>query len=340
MSDTDGGEALPLLAYTLAELAEGVERGGRLLLSRYEHLGGVRGTLARQANAALDAAAAAGGRDRQQIVRGLLALVTVDEHGRPTRRRVPLAELPAAELEPFIVRRLLTSDNDERGAVVEVAHEAIMSAWAPLASAVGTNSVALRARREVEQATDGWSAAGRPLDRLWERGQLAAAVADTGVRTRVVSRAAGDAAAPRRRRPWPRRELITARVELSPRATQFLRASLRRDHRRRARSTAVLAASLLILALAAAGVALVQLRDAGRQQRIATSRLLMTQADATVARNPRGRCRSVRRPSTSTLTTRRGRRLPGSSAAPATRARSAATPRRCATSRSPAMDAP
>jgi len=48
VSDTDGGEALPLLAYTLAELAEGVERGGRLLLSRYEHLGGVRGTLARQ----------------------------------------------------------------------------------------------------------------------------------------------------------------------------------------------------------------------------------------------------------------------------------------------------
>ena len=101
VSDTDGGEALPLLAYTLAELAEGVERGGRLLLSRYEHLGGVRGTLARQADAALDAAAAVGGRNREQIVRGLLALVTVDEHGRPTRRRVPLGELPAAGARTF-----------------------------------------------------------------------------------------------------------------------------------------------------------------------------------------------------------------------------------------------
>lgn len=282
VSDTDGGEALPLLAYTLAELAEGVERGGRLLLSRYEQLGGVQGTLARQADAALDAAATAGGRNRQQIVRGLLALVTVDEHGRPTRRRVPLAELPAAELEPFIVRRLLTSDGDERGAVVEVAHEAIMSAWTPLARAVAADSVALRARREVEQAADAWSAAGSPPDRLWERGQLAAAVAETGVRTVVVPRPAGDAAT----RPWPRRGLVTDRVELSGRAVQFLQASLRRDRRRRARSTTVLA-SLLILAVVAAGVALVQLRDAGRQQRIATSRLLMSQADATVARNPR-----------------------------------------------------
>ncbi len=31
VADTDGGEALPLLAYTLAQLAEGVGRGGRLL---------------------------------------------------------------------------------------------------------------------------------------------------------------------------------------------------------------------------------------------------------------------------------------------------------------------
>ena len=39
VADTDGGEALPLLAYTLEQLVEGVGRGGRLLVSRYEQLG-------------------------------------------------------------------------------------------------------------------------------------------------------------------------------------------------------------------------------------------------------------------------------------------------------------
>ena len=55
VADTAGGEALPLLAYTLAQLADGVGRGGRLSLSRYQQLGGVRGTLTRQADAALQA---------------------------------------------------------------------------------------------------------------------------------------------------------------------------------------------------------------------------------------------------------------------------------------------
>ena len=48
VADTDSGEALPLLAYTLAQLADGVGRGGRLLASRYEQLGGVQGALTRR----------------------------------------------------------------------------------------------------------------------------------------------------------------------------------------------------------------------------------------------------------------------------------------------------
>jgi hypothetical protein len=52
VADTDSGEALPLLAYTLVQLADGVGRGGRLLASRYAQLGGVHGALGRQADAA------------------------------------------------------------------------------------------------------------------------------------------------------------------------------------------------------------------------------------------------------------------------------------------------
>ena len=39
VDDTCGGEALPLLAYTLAELARGVVRGGALSAARYAELG-------------------------------------------------------------------------------------------------------------------------------------------------------------------------------------------------------------------------------------------------------------------------------------------------------------
>ncbi|MGH3800152.1 MAG: TIR domain-containing protein, partial [Pseudonocardiaceae bacterium] len=88
VDDTGSGEALPLLAFTLAQLADGVGRGGRLSGTRYEQLGGVQGALTRQADAALADAIATGGRSRGEVIAGLLRLVIVDEQGRPTRWRV------------------------------------------------------------------------------------------------------------------------------------------------------------------------------------------------------------------------------------------------------------
>ena len=206
VADTDSGEALPLLAYTLAQLADGVGRGGRLLASRYQQLGGVQGTLTRSADAALDEAARSGA-GRDQVIRSLLRLVTVDEQGRPTRWRVPRNELPpasAAELEPFVARRLLTTDSADDGPTVEVAHESFLTAWPPLSQAVTANSTALRARRAVERAAEEWAGDGRAPARLWERGQLASALADTGARLAGSPRAcrhpAGRAAARTRSR--------------------------------------------------------------------------------------------------------------------------------------------
>ena len=114
VADTDSGEALPLLAYTLAQLADGVGRGGRLSTSRYEQLGGVQGALARQADAAL-AGSGRERRGREQVIRELLRLVTVDEQGRPTRWRVRRGDLPDAvltEFDAFVARRLLITDED------------------------------------------------------------------------------------------------------------------------------------------------------------------------------------------------------------------------------------
>ena len=151
VEDTGSGEALPLLAFTLAELAIGVTRGGRLLISRYEQLGGVQGALVRQADAALREAVTAGGRSSEAVLRELLRLVTVDEKNEPVRWSVPRAEISATrliELDPFVAHRLVATDKVDSTALLVnqlpatdsgegvdalgVAHEAFLTAWPPL----------------------------------------------------------------------------------------------------------------------------------------------------------------------------------------------------------------
>ncbi|MGH3829924.1 MAG: TIR domain-containing protein [Pseudonocardiaceae bacterium] len=269
VADTDSGEALPLLAFTLSRLAGGVSRGGQLSTARYDELGGVQGALTRQADTALADATAATGRRREEVIAGLLRLVTVDEQGRPTRWRVPREELPepvTRELDAFIERRLLTTDTgNDHGVVIGVAHEAFLSAWPPLAQEIEKNKAALRARRAVEQAATEWDGHKRPAVRLWERNQLAAAVADTGAH--LQSRA-----------------LVADHVDLSPTARTFLRASIRRDRVRRGRAVTVLSV-LLVLAVVAAGIAFVQRAATEQQRNIAVSQKVAGQAPALRATN-------------------------------------------------------
>ena len=269
VADTDSGEGLPLLAFTLAQLADGVGRGSRLSGARYDQLGGVQGALTRQADAALAEAVTAGGRHREEVISGLLRLVTVDERGRPTRWRIPKAQLPepvARELDVFVTRRLVTTDTDTDTLVIGVVHEAFLSAWPPLAQAIKENASALRARRAVEQAATEWNNDGRPPARLWERGQLAAALADTGAHLQA-------------------RDLLTDRVDLSSTARDFLRTSIRRDRLRRGRAVIVLSA-LLILAVVAAGLAVVAQRAAEQERNVAVSQRVAAQALELRATNP------------------------------------------------------
>jgi energy-coupling factor transporter ATP-binding protein EcfA2 len=88
VADTEGGEALPLLAFTLHELAADLNAGGTLSVERYKAIGGVRGALARHADAALAEAVRTTGLTEQDVLAGLIRLVTVDDTGRQARRRV------------------------------------------------------------------------------------------------------------------------------------------------------------------------------------------------------------------------------------------------------------
>jgi WD40 repeat protein len=296
VGDSDTGEALPLLAFTLEQLADGVGRGGQLSTARYEELGGVQGALVRQADAALADARAAAGRSPGEVTDGLLRLVTVDEQGNPTRWRVDRDELPEPvriELDAFVARRLLTTDTDNGTVVVGVTHEAFLSAWPPLTAAIVAAASALRMRRAVEQAAIEWDRNGRPSSRLWERGQLAAAVNDTGARIQPASRSSGSpaGASSTQQQRWRwlldrNPTLATDRVALSPRARAFLHASIRVDRRRRRRGTTILSL-LLVLAVAAAGVAVNRQHAAQLQQRVATAHGLVARAEAARESDPR-----------------------------------------------------
>jgi hypothetical protein len=231
-----------------------------------------------------------------EVLGGLLQLVTVDDQGRPTGQRVDRAELVEPvrrELDAFVNHRLVTADVVDGRVWLGVSHEAVLYGWAPLAQAIRDAAAALRARQTVEQAASDWTKAGRRDAYLWERDRILAAIAllaaplptgrppPTFAQPRLLRRRQTVPANPEHGLP------IDGQVPLSPVGAAFLHAGLRRAEaaqrraRRRRRIQAFSALSILLaLALLAAGIALAQRQTAVQQQRIATARQLVAQAEA------------------------------------------------------------
>ena len=183
VADTDGGEALPLLAFTLNRLADGLSRGDTLSAVRYEDLGGVQGALSHHADVALAEAVVASGLAREHVLAGLVRLATLDEAGRGVRRRIDMAGLPAsvrAAFGVFVDKRLLTTSGDDGTNRVGVAHEALLTSWPPLSAAIDEHAVALRAARSVEQAAAEWREGGRPDHFLWDADRLTVTLTTLG----------------------------------------------------------------------------------------------------------------------------------------------------------------
>ncbi|MFE9578041.1 TIR domain-containing protein [Nocardia sp. NPDC006044] len=283
LADTGTGDALPLLAFTLEQLASGLHRGDQLSQQRYTAIGGVRGALARQAETALAEARTATGLSRDEIVALLLRSVTVDERGVPTRDRIPRARFTEPEqraIDAFVTHRLLATAEEDDHIVVSPAHEAFLQNWTPLRDAIAREGDSLRARRAVEIAATEWANDDHEPQRLWERDRLSVAMKDLGARLRPLPRP--------ELRQWPPRlrRLGTTRVETSSRAREFLERSYRRDRFRRGRATVVLSA-LLCVALVAAVIAIVQQQQAVARQHTAVARQLLAQADQLRNLDPR-----------------------------------------------------
>jgi WD40 repeat protein len=163
VEDTQGGDALPLLAFTLRELAEQAGPEGQITTNAYESIGGVVGALRTQADRTATKLAASG--HLELLVPTLTKLATVSEAGEPTRRRIPRNGLSTAEdqiVQTFIDARLLVSGVDEQGeVVVGVAHEALLRQWPPLRQAIEGHRDELRVRADLERWVQDWERADR-----------------------------------------------------------------------------------------------------------------------------------------------------------------------------------
>ena len=162
--------ALPLLGHALLTTWT-LRRHGMLTVDAYRTSGGIHGAVARTAEevyTALD-------EERRRLARDLfLRLVHVTDQTADTRRRASRQELlpalPESDvdrldqvLEAFIEHRLITSSRD----TVEIAHEALLTAWPRLRRWIDDDRAGLRVHRQLGDAALAWRDDGRDPHRLY-----------------------------------------------------------------------------------------------------------------------------------------------------------------------------
>ena len=184
-----GRDSLPALQFTLFELAERAD--DRLTAADLAGLGGVDGAIAHRAEAlvaSLDRDAELGPTRLRALFQHLVGL---DEQGNPIRRRTPMREVLAAPDAPdpeavqaWVDARLLTTDRDPetREPVVQISHEAMLSAWPRLRGWIEEERDWLRLASQARTAAHEWEASGRDDDVLWRGTRLDRADEVLGVR--------------------------------------------------------------------------------------------------------------------------------------------------------------
>lgn len=125
-------DALPLVEYTLRELAESRSKEGLLRIESYDALGGIEGAIGKRAEAIFDLLS----ESAQQIAPSFFrSLASIGNDGQFISRNVKMKELARKTDEKEIVdafasSRLLILNNDgDDEPIVRIAHEALLSSW-------------------------------------------------------------------------------------------------------------------------------------------------------------------------------------------------------------------
>jgi WD40 repeat protein len=166
--------ALPLMSHALLETWRR-RKGRALTMEAYEAAGGLRGAIARTAE---DAYARFAPAQADLARRILLRLITPGGGTPDTRRPVARTELDFGEpgdvtevLERLTRARMLTVDAD----TVDLAHEALITAWPRLAAWIEEDRGRLRIHRQVTQDAAAWQDLDRDPSLLYRGTRLAAA---------------------------------------------------------------------------------------------------------------------------------------------------------------------
>ena len=264
--------ALPLLQYALTELAEQAE-DGVLSLETYRRIGGVSGALARRADQLYEAT----NQEARDACRQLfLRLVTLGEGAEDTRRRVRRSELASLAdprtmdgvIDTFGRHRLLSFDRDQssREPTVEIAHEALLSAWSRLRDWIDEARDDIRTERQLSNAAADWATADKDESFLLRGARLEQFAAWAEATSMVLSPAEDD----------------YVRSSVSERDEEHAAEEARRNRelaleRRSARRSRALVAVFAVAALVAASLTVVARQESGRAERearIATAREL------------------------------------------------------------------
>jgi WD40 repeat protein/class 3 adenylate cyclase len=259
VADEPGG--LPLLSAAMVELWQAREDGW-LRMDAYEGTGGVRGAVARLAEASYQQLTDA---EREVVRRMFLRLSGTGEGDIVTRRRVEISEfdvdddsVAAAVLTRLIQDRLLTMSDS----TVEVAHEALLREWPRLRTWLEEDVHGHQLRQHLTHAAKQWQATGRDTSEVYRGARLSAALDWASTREPDLN--------------VLERDFLGESRQASERDTERHRRT-----NRRLRGLLVGTAVFLVVALVAGGLALVQRgqarQEAGRaerQARIASARAL------------------------------------------------------------------
>ncbi|MEV7207833.1 MULTISPECIES: WD40 repeat domain-containing protein [unclassified Streptomyces] len=239
VEDAPGG--LPLMSHALLETWR--HRTGRTLtVTGYEAAGGLRGAVVRTAEEVYGELTA----PQADLARRILLRLVAPGDGTPdTRRPAEHAELDLGDpdgtravLDRLVAARLLTLDDG----TVELAHEALITAWPRLRGWIDAERDRLRVHRALSEAARTWLALGRENAALYAGSRLAAA-------REAFGRDVGH----------DHRSGAPAPGELTPPEREFLAASIHR-RRRAVWLRRGLSAVLALLVVLASGTAVVALR--------------------------------------------------------------------------------
>ncbi|MGV4885127.1 nSTAND1 domain-containing NTPase [Streptomyces viridosporus] len=162
--------ALPLLGFVLNTLWER-QTGGRLRLDTYRELGGLGGVLSSRADSAWQRALRGA---PPGAAAGLLRALIQVPPGSTTALRARLSRRDAGEEQWAIARNLaearvlVLGADPEQGETVELAHEALIEHWQPLAEQLEADRSFLTWRGELRYDRARWWREGRPDGALLE----------------------------------------------------------------------------------------------------------------------------------------------------------------------------